>query len=168
MKNQASRKPNGAYRAPLRGEAERLLKLAEDLQSKCEETREAMRQDERRSLLRFLAIATIAGLVMAYYSAPTIQDSIALTFVVLFVIPLVLSALGSWIKRTLGMTELKSRLRHDEHALFEVVALLHEKQATLAESEGWSTLQQAELRVRLSRFDIGCAGGRGTPRPQPR
>jgi hypothetical protein len=155
MDEQSSRQPNGAYRAPpVMGESERLLKLAEDLQSMCEKTSESIRRYERRgqtTAVVGLAVAvTVSVSTWTYLHGTAIAVPIAVGFIVF----LLVVALAPWVSGKGDLAGLKSRLRRDERALFEVVALLRETQDKLAESEGWGKLQQAEFRIRLSRFDI--------------
>lgn len=53
-----------------------------------------------------------------------------------------------------GQTRWNWLARRDQRALGEVVSLLREIESTTAAGEGWSPLQRAEFRIRLSRFSV--------------
>ncbi|HSN98208.1 MAG TPA: hypothetical protein VLS89_07915 [Candidatus Nanopelagicales bacterium] len=151
---------NSAYRASLpRSESERLLALAESLLEKREQTLMSIKKYESRSTFGSLFSFIVALSVGVYFGEFSMNSSpmkglilgvlVLFAGIVLFQIPSVVSGKSS------DLAALRASLRRDERALFEVVAILRESQGGLSETEHWSTLQQAEFRIRLARFDIG-------------
>jgi|SRR5580700_10461872 hypothetical protein len=162
MTNEVAHGSNGGYRTPPTGsESLRLLELAETLQGKREETMALILQAERSSQVRALITFAVAIVVVLGAWIYTREVAIAiLGGTVAFVLAAALYTWAGGSKSSLSL--LKSNLRRDERALFQVVDLLRETQQSLADSENWSTLQRAEFRIRLSRFDIGPGTGSGS------
>lgn len=49
----------------------------------------------------------------------------------------------------------ETRLERDKRALSEIVKLLRETEEVISIQEMWSPFEQAQLRIRLSRFGAG-------------
>lgn len=134
-------------------ESGRLLALAETLLEKREQTMELFRVRNRENITYVaftLFVSTGSGL---YYGAHLGANSgfgvgtgVFLWFIVAYL---------AVVSRAHSLEDLQSRLRRDERALAQLVAILRESQQAFAEEEQWSVLEQAEFRIRLARFDIG-------------
>jgi hypothetical protein len=130
-------------------EAEKLLKIAEQWEEKCE-TRE-----RRLELVRLLAIMATFTLIIAgfglYYGIK--NEDWEYRAVVIAVVAVNMSGMAYYWLYIWG----KSRrlLERDQRALYEIVDMLREVEKGIAERYQLSSLERAEFRIRLSRFDIG-------------
>jgi uncharacterized membrane protein len=129
-------------------ESEKLLRLAEELQDKCE-------QYERRVWMLLLIGATLIVLLLMfsnYLVSAFPPDSVYRTLVT-FLPYLYFSATGA------SLTYMYARIRRqavrERRALHSIVDMLRGLEKGIAEKNNLSTLERAEFRIRLSRFDIG-------------
>jgi hypothetical protein len=127
-------------------ESDKLLCLAERLLDKCE-------QYERRLWLLIAICLTSAafGGLAVYLNTTLPNDSIFKTLQ----IPLsVIYAFGVFY--VCYITRRTSRhLVRERRALYSIVDMLRDLEKGIAEKDNLSTLERAEFRIRLSRFDIG-------------
>jgi hypothetical protein len=130
-------------------EAQQLLKLAEDLQAKCESL-------EDRHRLNFLVLYSMTPLLifMDWFFATYISHSntYSLVYSILTFAGLLLAFL-QWYRM---ISRSRKLLLREKRALHRVVDLLREIEGPLTST--LSTLERAEFRVRLSRLDIGPGG----------
>lgn len=123
----------------------RLLDLADTIQSSHEAS------ERRIATFRFAeALALIGAVLIAALGAMADYNSERLSALVIaaFVGVAVAAAHVFMLRR------LQIRAYRDRRALDEVVPLLRELEALTARDEGWSPIERAEYRIRLSRFDI--------------
>jgi hypothetical protein len=156
-----------AYRsAPIR-ESERLLSLAESLLEKREATFLLLKKHEGRNTIAAMlgiVIGALAGIYLGVlHHGPDAATGFISGFVVLIAVYALFQILMSVLSGRVPIDDLRANLRRDDRALLELVAILRESQGSLAEREHWSTLQHAEFRVRLTRFEIGPDEKLGVP-----
>ena len=133
--------------AGLSSEVDKLLSMAEDL------------RDRGDGLQRRISLCRMAGLFVvsmalgfgvvaaANWSASTVA---AAGIVAGFACAGIYVLFGQR-----GLVGTLMRRRDEEaRALSQIVALLRESEAALAEQQDWSTLDRAQFRIRLSRFGI--------------
>jgi hypothetical protein len=146
----------GPYRSLERNtETERLLALAEAMQEKREQTLDILRTKTNRSNQTVglgMLSAVGFGVYFGWFRPDSSATNGAIAALVSAVVALILAVIFG---RPGDTTGLKQQLARDERALFDVVSILREAQASIAKEENWSPLQQAEFRIRLARFDIG-------------
>jgi len=131
-----------------RKEIDGLLKLAEELQDKCDSM--SRRIDQSRVFqFAFIAIGISAVLFGLWILTITTLLNRTLLGGIVFLSFLYVGAFEFLIRR------IKQRSEPDRAALAEVVELLRETGSGIAEAENWSALDRAEFRIRLSRFGIG-------------
>lgn len=127
-----------------RGEFERLLLLAEDLNEK-------IRQAERR--IDLIRSAQVGSAILSVVSVTVLFFLHVKSFEVL-----VLGVLGIFASYVVVFqTQVRRRrsdTRRDRYALKELIGLLRETEDALATQGKWSTLDRAEVRIRISRFAI--------------
>lgn len=137
---------------------EKLLELAEKLQHEREEQR--ILEDTYRARV-YLALTMTLGIVSVLlaligWSGRSISGSDLGTTLATFTLLIVVALSGALflysnsIRRTIVA---KREFLAREHALYETVQILRE--AEHAYAENWSTLERAQFRIRLARFDIG-------------
>jgi len=134
------------------GGAEGLLDLAESLEAKRDGTREQIDREYRRLLVSILS-GPLAITLLWSLQRRTLEmsTSFGLTIILAGTIGIIVQAFT--LLRSLSAH--RTALARDERALFRAVGILRESARAIAESERWSTLQQAQFRIRLARFDIG-------------
>lgn len=156
---QAEQATTTPYRSVPPGESERLLSLAESLLEKREKTFLLLKKHEDRNTIAAMlgiVIGAGAGIYFGVIShGPDATTGFIVGIVALLGVYALFQILMSMLSGRVPTAELRANLRRDDRALLELVAILRESQGSLAEKEHWSTLQQAEFRVRLTRFDIG-------------
>jgi hypothetical protein len=146
----------GPYRSPARStETERLLALAEAMQEKREQTLGILRAKTNRSNQTVGVGMLVAVGLGVYFGWIRPNSSATNGAIAAFISSVVAVILAVIFGRPGDTTGLKQQLARDERALFDVVSILREAQASIAKEEHWSPLQQAEFRIRLARFDIG-------------
>ncbi len=134
-------------------EAEKLLKLAEDLETKC--------QNWERQLIFYImraaAVLVMSGsilFVLCTLMGRLLYENnlIWLLVAIVFFVAVCVVCVGYY---TWQIT--RRHLRRDQRALFEIVGILREVESAIAQQAELSALERAEFRIRLSRFDIGPA-----------
>lgn len=129
-------------------DAEKLLRLAEGYQDKCEQ------YERSQSMLFALGMSTIAAvLIAAFYVTPILpDDSIYRRLAPYFAISYFVAALvfTSWMAE-----RMRRKIARDRRALHGIVDILRGLEKGIAEKDNLSTLERAGFRIRLSRFDIG-------------
>ena len=78
-----------------------------------------------------------------------IQVFIALSFLLLFIIPIVAVSLNSRINK------IQAKLNYEQNVLIETVDLIREGIALLITNNRWTKIQEIEFKIRLSRFNTG-------------
>lgn len=126
----------------VRQELESMVRLAEDIQRRCDE------EDGRRQLYTVFTTSLFFGGISA--SAYFIVNS-RWPVVPYIVVPLVLTTLLLQARIQLGP---RRRLERDRRALREIVSLLRETEQALGHQGAFLPFEQAQLRIRLSRFDL--------------
>lgn len=131
-----------------REEIDSLLKLAEELQEKCDSMSKRIEQ-YRFGQIALVLIAILVGIFSIWIKPPS--ESFEKMFIAVLVTgQLSYAGLFEYIIR-----RNKRRREPERDALVEVVELLRETGTGIAEAEKWSALDRAEFRIRLSRFGIG-------------
>jgi len=120
-----------------------LLELAERVEASYESSL------RRETLWRLVEAILFLGALSAVFYA-VFSATIPAAWVTIAVL---LVAYGLAIDRVL-VRRIRHRSRSDRNALREVLLLLHELEGIAATEEGWTPLQRAEFRIRLSRFDL--------------
>jgi hypothetical protein len=141
----------GASGSHIFHDADKLLRLAEDLQEKCE-------RNERRFMIVIVMVLcttmTAVGITLAasnyrdqsrstspwHMGAALVAASYALIFT--------LYAIDS-------LSKLRRTIRRDRRAYFEIVDMLRELERYFGRKGSNSRLERAEFLIRLSRLDIG-------------
>lgn len=135
------------------GDSVRLLGLAESLQRDAEELSNKINQLFYRYAL---SVAFVLGGYAVFFRSAYPEAPFE-RFVIFFVGVAVLGAAGGvWLVALLRSA--RKRLAVSRRSLREVLSLLRESEPTLAIEERWTSLQKAEFRIRLARFDIDAAG----------
>jgi ABC-type multidrug transport system fused ATPase/permease subunit len=138
-----------------RRESERLLELAE---TQYERVRRA-EADEKNALrpVRFLqavvvlvVLAVVGGVFLLTWS----PSAISYPVVGLGLVGLLLNA-RHLSKEMKNLSSQREQLSVERHVLNEVLQLLRESEMTFRTKEGWSVIDQAEFRIRLSRLPVG-------------
>lgn len=129
-------------------DSDRLLRLAEGLQDKCEQ------YERRLGTLLAVGVSMIAAfLVAASYLTITLpEDSVYKRLVASFAFSygIATGAFLYWM-----MVRIRRQLTRERRALHGIVDMLRDLEKGIAEKNNLSTLERAEFRIRLSRFDIG-------------
>jgi hypothetical protein len=139
--------PSGT-KSPLFPEAEKLLRMAEELNENCE------RQERRLYMYGFSVVSAIVAIISVLFTFREMfnnQGNASLIVLILFYTVAMLAAGTFLVMRVL------KRRRRDQRALYEIVDMLRELEHSMMEREQVSQLERAEFRIRLSRFDIGPA-----------
>lgn len=137
----------------LRPELDKLLTMAEELQDKCD------RHFARRTTLYMMiatgAIGATAGLVYLITSIKWNGNwgDTPIT-ALLGGLGALYGAMFSYITYN-QRTRLFRQLYRDRKALLAVVDMLREIEPIIADKEEMSTLERAEIRIRLARLDVG-------------
>jgi len=134
------------------GEVEKILSLAEELQDNCE------RYSYRISMFRIVEFTTILlGITILLFFFKVNEFDIVNFYGLLSVLVSIFIILASFIytiEYIIVRNYIKSR-RRDSRALYEIVEMLRELGEVQGKNEGWSELDRAQYRIRLSRFGIG-------------
>jgi hypothetical protein len=139
-------------------ESDRLLRLAEGLQDKCDY------YERKRWMLIVLGIGTTIAAVAAAVAYLPLVSPLAGTSFTFWV------ALGSFygfaggVYLAYALSRMNRQLTRERRALHRIVDMLRDLEKGIAETNNLSPLEHAEFRIRLSRFDIGP----GWSYPQPR
>lgn len=145
--------PDRGEPKPNSGEFEKLLELAEDLQRERDRERAALELYTQRTYVFALLCAFfgvgLAGIVAAPASVP---DALLAVLVAVLAASLAVGIRGMWRDQRSKASK-RRELEASERALYETVQILRETEQVFA--EGWSTLERARFRIKLSRFDIG-------------
>ncbi len=132
-------------RGAKRREIDRLLDLAEQVESRAESL------NQRIYIFYVVSLAyLVGGGYFAYYFANKVTDKAEWLLPVATLVGVVFVAIGVFPL----LNRLQRRRRAELRALDEVLSLLRETESALAKEQGWSTLERAEFRIRLSRFGI--------------
>jgi hypothetical protein len=131
-----------------RKEIDGLLKLAEELQEKCDLVSRRIEQ------ARFFQVGCVAISLSSIGAGLWVNMSINSFSRSLLAGTILISILYAVASEYL-IRRIKRRSEPDKAALAEVVELLRETGNGIAEAENWSALDRAEFRIRLSRFGIG-------------
>jgi uncharacterized membrane protein len=134
-------------------EAQRLLKMAEDLEMKCQNW-------ERQIAGRIMMTATVSCLLLVLVVifwglaplSPAISESGTLS---IFAILTVVSVAGLVYLTRQRLSRMNYHLQRDQRAMYEIVGMLREIESAIAERDNLTALERAGFRIRLSRFDIG-------------
>lgn len=135
-------------------DVEKVLDLAEKLSD------ETDRLERIKDQYVFIAIVTLFGfgMVASFFFLSDLGDSfmgltgfrlVAAGMYALFM----LGFLFFWYQHRIRL--INRRYRMERRALYEIVDLLRETEAILAQEQGWTRLERAQFRLRLSRFKAG-------------
>lgn len=133
------------------GEVEKILSLAEKLQENID------RYSNGISMFRVVEITTILlGITILLFFLKVNEFEIVKSYVLLPVLVsiFIISALLYTIEYIIVRNHIKRR-RRDSRALYEIVEMLRELGEIQGKNEGWSELDRAQYRIRLSKFGIG-------------
>jgi uncharacterized membrane protein YhaH (DUF805 family) len=139
--------PSGTN-SPLFQEAEKLLKMAEELNEKSERT------ERRLYMYAFMVVTTIFAIFSMLFTFQELfnyPDNPFLVVLIFFYTGTLIAAGSLLVMRVM------KRRKRDQRALYEIVDMLRELEHSMMEREQISQLERAEFRIRLSRFDIGPA-----------
>ncbi|HTU90826.1 MAG TPA: hypothetical protein VMF69_12175 [Gemmataceae bacterium] len=139
-------RPEGGRK--LSEEADKLLRLAEGFQDKCEQYERSL------SMLIAIGMSTItAFLIAALYVTPALPDDSVYRGLVPYLAIFYSIAAGAFLY---WMTErTRRKLARERRAMHSIVDMLRGLEKGIAEMDNLSTLERAEFRIRISRFDIG-------------
>jgi hypothetical protein len=150
---------DGPLRRPLESralyeEADRLLRLAEALQDKCEG------YERKLGMLVVLAVGTMAAVGTAAVYLAFLSPAAIASFSPWVVLALFYEIAGGayW---AYVWSRVRRQLARERRALHRIVDMLRDLELGIAETNHLSSLERAEFRIRLSRFDIGP--GRSCP-----
>lgn len=137
-------------------EIDRLLDLAEDLRSQVDAS------EWRRSVLQsvFLGVQPVAGGIVVYFATAIafnsfkIGGSSSLWFFLLFAMNVGYLLFCLMLFRFI-VDKFGRKVSRDLDALHEIVDMLREIEAAVATDGTMTTLERAELRIRLSRLGVG-------------
>jgi hypothetical protein len=118
-----------------------LLEFAEKSQERCERVQQRIRR------LQTLQIGILAtGVIGSEWirTSGIIRSGI---YIIMFI------AIVLWLE--IVRQQQKKRLNAEKLVLEEMVNLIREVEPLVSQKEGWSLLERAEFRIRLSRFGIG-------------
>jgi uncharacterized integral membrane protein len=134
---------------------DKLLKMAEDLQEKCDVF------VVRRTRFLMINIAGILIVILACVFAVT-NTSLETKSFAFFAGVLMISSFAciNMVLTKNMMYAMNRQEKRDRKALFSIVDMLREIEPIIAEKEELSTLEHAEIRIRLARLDIGPGGSR--------
>lgn len=144
--NESSRAPIGSHRDLAAKDVDKLLALAEQLQEKCDES--SRRMSQRIFILLAMAGAIVGMIAIVPMMLPTQHSSFWTGIGVLYL--LAIAAFG-----LLTFNRSRENIHRDVRALYAIVDMLREIEASIAKESKMSTLERAEFRIRLSRFGIG-------------
>lgn len=144
MSVESSDRPKAESRDP-KSDFFELLKLADDLQDKCD------RSAQRIFFSRVLGFTACAALTAAgvAFSITNVKYTVAYTLLGLLAGAVYAAVIELQLAR-----RVTTRLKRDERALSEVVELLRETERSVAEQERLTPLERARLRLEMSRFGI--------------
>lgn len=137
-----------------RKDLEGLLKLAEELQEKYEYA------SRRISSARLAQVASTFIVLLIFtwnsYKYLAFFDPARKFFSIFIIITSLIILVTNILFYEFRLIQpTKLRMQRDVSALAEVVELLRETESVITKAEGWSALERAEFRIRLSRFGIG-------------
>ena len=134
------------------GEFEKILSLAEELQENCD------RYSSRISINRMIELIIIVFSITMILIFSFRYKELGITLSdLLFVDPfaLILCVLFLYTNEYIIVRNYIKKRRRDSRALYEIVEMLRELGEFQGVKEGWSELDRAQYRIRLSRFGIG-------------
>lgn len=158
------REPPETHEGPRRlyEDADKLLSLAESCQDRCENYDRCKRELVGWSLggLFILAVIVVVMTTTAFTQG-TVLSKIA--FIIdFFTIVLILYYT---FKFRVIYQEYAKMSNREKRALYSIVDMLREIEKGIAEESHLTTLERAEFRIRLSRFDIGPGWSEHHARP---
>ncbi|MEA5535394.1 hypothetical protein [Crocosphaera sp. XPORK-15E] len=146
-------------------EIENLLEFAEDIKKICDNYLDKLEQLMvlRDLILGFFGFLYCLSLIIIYFYIDAeyppsgyysklsffIQVFIALSSLLFFVITIVAISLNSRINK------IKTKLNYEQNVLTQTVDLIREAIAFIVVNNGWTTIQEIEFKIRLSRFNTG-------------
>jgi hypothetical protein len=132
-------------------EADKLLRLAEELQDKCE-------QYERRVWILLImgatvvtALAIFSGYLISAFPHDSVYRTMATAFSSLY-------GFATGASLVYIYARIRRQVARERRALNGIVDMLRGLEKGIGERSNLSTLERAEFRIRLSRFDIGPGG----------
>lgn len=144
-----NRKPRqtGGSLPPFYERADKLLRLAEQLQDKCDQY--ASRLETGLASGVILTAAFVGAMAYLIPHAPVDERGYLWAACAGLYSVAVVGYLYLWRGR------IRERLARDERAMLRIVDMLREIEPGMVGGDTLSTLEQIEFRIRLSRFDIG-------------
>jgi len=135
-----------------RQEFRRLVEFAEKLQEEVEASQLSKEGNERKLLLLFI-ITSYLFAILAWLITTSSNESLIRNPLIFLVILFLVLGGGIYVFFAWRQTRSRDRMHtiRNERALQEVVQLIREIEAAIP----LSTLERAEIRIRLSRLDIG-------------
>lgn len=134
-----------------------LLKLAEELKEKIDNTEITINEIRKKFLVLF-AISLVVGITyilflneIKNYLIHGLNDTIIYTLNTFILLLVFLVPIYYTFQR---INYFRKKSHPDRVALVEVLQLLRETSNIIAEQEDWSVLSRAEFRIRLSRFNL--------------
>ena len=130
------------------GDLEELLRVADSLHDKCRDLVDTL---WRRKLAMVTALVAYAIAIVWLFANGYIQNLNQYLVIALMVVSAV-SIIGYWFPL---LNHTKHELARDQRTLNELVDLLRAIEPHLANGSTLSFVEQATLRIRVARFDIG-------------
>ncbi|MEU7800586.1 hypothetical protein AB0B10_15065 [Micromonospora arborensis] len=128
-------------------EANDLLGLAENIQERYEML--TRRWILLRTQIAFMTIV-VAAAIIGVYMFSDVRDTIRQYILAVGILYLVLILVYAFM-----VYERQRRpIAREARALAQVVAILHEIEASASELQQWTALERAQFRIRLARFEI--------------
>lgn len=132
---------------------DKLLKMAEDLQEKIDHF-----VLQRTWFLMLNAAAFLAVCVASVYALTSLKLDFNSFAVFASSLMMFIFMCTSVVLAKTMMDRMNRQEKRDRKALFSIVDMLREIEPIIAEKEELSTLEHAEIRIRLARLDIGPGG----------
>jgi hypothetical protein len=133
-----------------RDDLEKLLVLAEQLQRQSEET---SMQFTKQILFTGFALAVGCSSILLGAMRFDFIWKLGINALPVLVLLVACVMLGITYVQLISL-KASRRVRRDRRALAEIVELLRETSGVIARRDAWSKLDEAEFRIRLSRFDV--------------
>jgi hypothetical protein len=127
-------------------EMRRLLSLAETIQVSLDAASRRVAYWRTIQAAAVLVAVATAGVGLATSSSSSLRVSLLIAAVT------VGATYAGMVNRLVQRAVMQAD--RDRRALSQVVDLLRETEGSFAKKEHWSTLERAEFRIRLSRFDV--------------